>query len=160
MRRQFSSFLPVNQRQLLLTHSQCCFERLVNSVHPRRLPDCHAGEFPVPGSFQCQAVSSASQNVLPHRDLPYPQSPVNPPPRALSAGVIQPGRLTAVMGASGAGKTTFLNVLAGHASAAGAIAGSVTVNGEEVGAEKMRQISAFVHQVRRLIQDSPSSDGR
>lgn len=26
-------------------------------------------------------------------------------------GVIQPGRLTAVMGASGAGKTTFLNVL-------------------------------------------------
>jgi ATP-binding cassette subfamily G (WHITE) protein 1 len=27
------------------------------------------------------------------------------------SGVIQPGRLTAVMGSSGAGKTTFLNVL-------------------------------------------------
>lgn len=29
------------------------------------------------------------------------------------SGVIQPGRVTAVMGASGAGKTTFLNVLVG-----------------------------------------------
>ena len=51
-------------------------------------------------------------------------------------------------GASGAGKTTFLNVLAGHATRGGAaVTGSVTINGEECYGEKMRQISGYVHQV-------------
>lgn len=50
------------------------------------------------------------------------------------------------MGASGAGKTTFLNVLAGHSGLNATVTGSITVNGEEISPEKMRSISAFVQQ--------------
>ena len=53
-------------------------------------------------------------------------------------------------GASGAGKTTFLNVLAGHAKGGAAVTGSIAVNGEECDGEKMRRISGFVHQVCAL----------
>ena len=55
-------------------------------------------------------------------------------------------------GASGAGKTTFLNVLAGHATRGGAaVTGSITINGEECYGEKMRQISGYVHQVSSRV---------
>ena len=56
-------------------------------------------------------------------------------------------------GASGAGKTTFLNVLAGHAANKGnvSVTGSVTINGEERYGEKMRQISGYVHQVSARV---------
>ena len=58
-------------------------------------------------------------------------------------------------GASGAGKTTFLNVLAGHATrGVAAVAGSITINGEECSGEKMRQISGYVHQVSSCLHAS------
>ena len=65
-------------------------------------------------------------------------------------------------GASGAGKTTFLNVLAGHAANKGnvSVTGSVTINGEECYGEKMRQISGYVHQVSaRVFSTSLLSSG-
>ncbi|KAJ9505495.1 hypothetical protein QJQ45_028204, partial [Haematococcus lacustris] len=61
-------------------------------------------------------------------------------------GLIEPGRLTALMGASGAGKTSMLNLLAGNVSGKGSVAGSITVNGEKMDGGKMRTMSGFVHQ--------------
>lgn len=62
------------------------------------------------------------------------------------SGVISPARLTAVMGASGAGKTTFLNMLAGFTKGKVTITGDIKVNGETLTVERMRTISGFVHQ--------------
>ena len=57
------------------------------------------------------------------------------------------------MGASGAGKTTFLNVLSGHANAQSQ-SGSIKVNGDEVKGGMMRRISGFVHQEDVLLETS------
>ncbi|KAI8616157.1 ABC-2 type transporter-domain-containing protein [Chytriomyces sp. MP71] len=60
------------------------------------------------------------------------------------SGIFQPGRLTAVMGASGAGKTSLLQVLAGEARQ-GSLSGSILVNGENVKGN-MKKVSGFVFQ--------------
>jgi ABC-type multidrug transport system fused ATPase/permease subunit len=57
----------------------------------------------------------------------------------------KPGRLTAVMGASGAGKTSLLNVLSGEITA-GTISGNLLVNGEVITTKQMKDISGFVFQ--------------
>ena len=44
------------------------------------------------------------------------------------SGRIRPGRVTAIMGPSGAGKTTFLSVLMGKVSRTG---GTLRINGKE-----------------------------
>lgn len=68
------------------------------------------------------------------------------------SGVIEPARMTAVMGASGAGKTTMLNVLAGFVKSGVKVSGSIGVNGLPVTPDKMRQVSAFVHQEDVILQ--------
>lgn len=61
-------------------------------------------------------------------------------------GVFRPGRLTAIMGASGAGKTSLLTVLAGQAES-GKVEGIIQINGEDYSeAGKMQEISGFVFQ--------------
>ncbi|KAI8851750.1 ABC-2 type transporter-domain-containing protein [Chytridium lagenaria] len=60
-------------------------------------------------------------------------------------GLFQPGRLIAVMGASGAGKTSLLQIIAAEAHL-GSLTGSITINGEEVGTQGIKKISGFVFQ--------------
>eukprot|EP00794_Sanderia_malayensis_P003789 gene3789-4312_t len=60
-------------------------------------------------------------------------------------GSIEPGTLLAVMGSSGAGKTTLMNVLAHQNLGPLLISGSIKVNGQEIG-KKMKTISAYVQQ--------------
>jgi ATP-binding cassette subfamily G (WHITE) protein 1 len=61
------------------------------------------------------------------------------------SGVFKAGRLTAVMGASGAGKTSLLNLIAGEVNK-GAVSGDILVNGEAVIGRAIKKISGFVFQ--------------
>ena len=65
-------------------------------------------------------------------------------------GVVHPGELLAIMGASGAGKTTFLDILArknkrGHAQ------GEFFINGEKVADDDFRSVIGFVDQDDTLL---------
>ena len=59
--------------------------------------------------------------------------------------VFKPGRLTAIMGASGAGKTSLLNFLSGEISK-GQLGGEVAVNGFPASTKDLKKVSAFVFQ--------------
>lgn len=60
-------------------------------------------------------------------------------------GELQPGRVTAVMGPSGAGKTTFLNAVAGKVTGY-QMTGSVLVNGNHGNIRSYKKIIGFVPQ--------------
>ena len=60
-------------------------------------------------------------------------------------GVAVPGQLTAIMGASGAGKTTFLDILA-RKNKRGVVQGDFYVNGEKVIDREYRNVIGFVDQ--------------
>jgi len=62
------------------------------------------------------------------------------------SGVAEAGQILAIMGESGAGKTTLLNVLTQRNKRSLQIEGEVSINGEAVGSEDVRKISAFVQQ--------------
>ncbi|KAL8538643.1 hypothetical protein ACS0TY_000604 [Phlomoides rotata] len=60
-------------------------------------------------------------------------------------GRIKPGRITAIMGPSGAGKTTFLSALAGKAVGC-MVNGTILINGKAVPIHSYRKIIGFVPQ--------------
>lgn len=60
-------------------------------------------------------------------------------------GIAQPGQLMAIMGASGAGKTTFLDILA-RKNKRGVVEGQFYVNGEKVVDSEYRSVVGFVDQ--------------
>ena len=60
-------------------------------------------------------------------------------------GIAQPGQLMAIMGASGAGKTTFLDILA-RKNKRGVVEGNFFVNGEKVVDNEYRSVIGFVDQ--------------
>lgn len=61
-------------------------------------------------------------------------------------GKLIPGKVTAVMGPSGAGKTTFLNAVAGKVIAGCKVSGSVLVNGKVSNIRSYKKIIGFVPQ--------------
>ncbi|KAI9354338.1 hypothetical protein DFJ73DRAFT_827456 [Zopfochytrium polystomum] len=61
------------------------------------------------------------------------------------SGVFRPGRLTAIMGSSGAGKTSLLNIIAGEVTT-GVVSGKILVNGTPVSGHDIRELSGYVHQ--------------
>ena len=60
-------------------------------------------------------------------------------------GNIRHGRVTAVMGPSGAGKTTFLSTLSGKVST-GTILGNVSINGQKDDITNYKKVMGFVPQ--------------
>lgn len=66
-------------------------------------------------------------------------------------GVARPGKLTAVMGASGSGKSSLLDILA-HRSKIGSVKGSVLINGRPVTSSQVRRVSGYVDQEDTLME--------
>lgn len=60
-------------------------------------------------------------------------------------GVVNPGQVMAIMGPSGAGKTTFLDILA-RKNKRGTIQGNIYINGSIVSDEEYREVIGFVDQ--------------
>ncbi|KAL2021651.1 hypothetical protein VTK56DRAFT_7004 [Thermocarpiscus australiensis] len=65
-------------------------------------------------------------------------------------GVAHPGELTAIMGASGAGKTTFLDILA-RKNKRGQVSGEFYVNGEKVSDADYKNATGFVDQEDTML---------
>jgi len=65
-------------------------------------------------------------------------------------GSIKPGQVMAIMGASGAGKSTFLDILA-RKRKRGTVSGTTLVNGREVTDEEFRKVVGFVDQEDTLM---------
>ncbi|KAF3903928.1 hypothetical protein ABW21_db0203907 [Orbilia brochopaga] len=60
-------------------------------------------------------------------------------------GAVNPGQVMAIMGASGAGKTTFLDILA-RKNKRGTVGGKILVNGLAVSDDEYREVIGFVDQ--------------
>lgn len=65
-------------------------------------------------------------------------------------GAVHPGELMAIMGASGAGKTTFLDILA-RKNKVGATVGDFYLNGEKVRDDEFKSVIGFVDQDDTLL---------
>ena len=66
------------------------------------------------------------------------------------SGIANPGQVTAIMGASGAGKTTFLDILA-RKNKRGNVSGNIYVNGENVPDHEFRDVVGFVDQEDTML---------
>ena len=65
-------------------------------------------------------------------------------------GIVRPGQVMAIMGASGAGKTTFLDILA-RKNKRGTVTGNFYINGEVVSDEDYKSVIGFVDQEDTLM---------
>ncbi|PHH81110.1 hypothetical protein CDD80_2095 [Ophiocordyceps camponoti-rufipedis] len=65
-------------------------------------------------------------------------------------GICHPGEVTAIMGASGAGKTTFLDILA-RKNKRGQVSGDFFVNGERVSDSEFKNVVGFVDQEDTML---------
>lgn len=65
-------------------------------------------------------------------------------------GICHPGEVTAIMGASGAGKTTFLDILA-RKNKRGNVSGNFFVNGEKVNDANYKNVVGFVDQEDTML---------
>lgn len=65
-------------------------------------------------------------------------------------GICHPGEVTAIMGASGAGKTTFLDILA-RKNKRGQVSGDFYVNGEKVSDAAYKRVVGFVDQEDTML---------
>ncbi|KAF7289666.1 ABC transporter protein [Mycena chlorophos] len=66
------------------------------------------------------------------------------------SGTVKPGQVCAIMGASGAGKSTFLDILARKAKR-GVVGGTTYVNGREVADDQFKAVTGFVDQEDTLM---------
>lgn len=85
--------------------------------------------------------------------LPSPLGSNSPAKPILThiSGTVAPGQVLAIMGASGAGKSTFLDILARRPKR-GEVSGVTTVNGRIVPDDEFRRVSGFVDQEDTLMR--------
>ncbi|KAK0538875.1 FAD-dependent urate hydroxylase [Tilletia horrida] len=97
-----------------------------------------SGSTPTPGVEEVPAAVSSSTKKHNKQIL-----------RGVTGGV-KPGQLLAIIGASGAGKSTFLDILA-RRNKRGAVSGLILVNGRQVPDSAFKHISGFVDQEDTLM---------
>ena len=61
-------------------------------------------------------------------------------------GYANPGSLLAIMGSSGAGKTTFMNVLAQRNLRGLDVSGQITLNGVPISVDNIKKLSGYIQQ--------------
>uniref|UniRef100_A0A0K0E6J2 ABC transporter domain-containing protein n=1 Tax=Strongyloides stercoralis TaxID=6248 RepID=A0A0K0E6J2_STRER len=66
-------------------------------------------------------------------------------------GIAEPGEVLAIMGASGAGKTSLLNILTQQNLSGLALSGKIKINNIEVDGQLLRRLSAYVQQTDLFI---------
>ena len=66
------------------------------------------------------------------------------------SGYVKPGQVMAIMGASGAGKSTFLDILA-RKDKRGIVTGTTLVNGREVSDSEFKKVVGYVDQEDTLM---------
>ncbi|TPX43569.1 hypothetical protein SeMB42_g01127 [Synchytrium endobioticum] len=66
-------------------------------------------------------------------------------------GIVKPGQVLAIMGGSGAGKTTFLDILA-RRNKAGIVGGEILVNGYLISIDEYKDIIGYVDQEESLME--------
>jgi ABC-type multidrug transport system ATPase subunit len=66
------------------------------------------------------------------------------------SGIAHPGQITAIMGASGAGKSTFLDILA-RKNKRGMVLGNMYINGEKIRDTEYRNVIGYVDQEDSLL---------
>ena len=66
------------------------------------------------------------------------------------SGIAKPGQLVAIMGASGAGKTTLMNILAHRRPGALKVTGEVRVNGTKMG-RHINRVAGYVQQEELFV---------
>ncbi|CAM4904796.1 unnamed protein product [Rotaria socialis] len=66
------------------------------------------------------------------------------------SGIVKPGQLVAIMGASGAGKTTLMNVLAHRRPGSLKVSGEVRVNGTKMG-RHINRVAGYVQQEELFV---------
>ncbi|KAI9374499.1 ABC-2 type transporter-domain-containing protein [Aspergillus egyptiacus] len=104
-------------------------------------------------------ISLTSKSVLTWEDLCYDVPVASGTRRLLHNvyGYVQPGKLTALMGASGAGKTTLLDVLAARKNI-GVISGDILVDGAKPGTSFQRGTSYAeqmdVHEPMQTVREA------
>ena len=123
------------------------------------------GGFDVPGSGGGGGgggLAAASSTRRAPIDLKFSEvkltlKPPLPPTQILRGvtGELKAGRLTAIMGPSGAGKTSFLNVVSGKASAYGIVGGQLLINGnvEPDGISRYKRSVGFVPQEDTMLRE-------
>ena len=85
------------------------------------------------------------------------------PKKTILAGVtgaLRSGRLTAIMGPSGAGKTSFLNVVSGKAASYGDTTGTLRINGvaEKTGIQPYKLAVGFVPQEDTMLREMTAKE--
>jgi ABC-type multidrug transport system ATPase subunit len=68
----------------------------------------------------------------------------------LVSGIVKPGQLVAIMGASGAGKTTLMNILAHRRPGSLKVSGEVRVNGTKMG-RHINRVAGYVQQEELFV---------
>ncbi len=66
------------------------------------------------------------------------------------SGIAKPGQLVAIMGASGAGKTTLMNILTTRRPGTLKVSGEVRVNGSKMG-RNINRVAGYVQQEELFI---------
>jgi len=95
-------------------------------------------------------VHDACQATLTFENIGYHSKAAPLPILKGINGVIEPGKVCAILGGSGAGKTTFLDILA-NKDKVGTIEGAIRINGRELQRNEMKRICGFVDQEDTLM---------